>query len=192
MMDLRASLNNYHSQYKEELISKIKMLEFFNNYENQKNSIFCRKLQVGHFTASAFLFNNDKTKFLLMHHTKLDKWLQLGGHCDGDSNVLAVAIREAQEESGIADIQPISSQIFDIDVHFIPGNITEPFHYHYDVRFLLKTVNNDSFTINSEAKELKWFELIAEIPASMMIDGSVIRMIEKAVAFNRHLSVNSI
>lgn len=174
-MDLHVGLSNYHSKYKEEIASKAKMLEFLNSYENPFN----RQLAVGHFTASAFLLNSDKTKFLLMHHAKLGKWLQPGGHCDGNSNVLAVAIKEAQEESGIPDIQLVSTQIYDIDVHFIPANEREPGHYHYDVRFLLKTINNDSFTINSEAKELKWLEFVTEIPVEIALDNSVMRMIKK-------------
>ena len=57
---------------------------------------------------------------LLMHHTKLDKWFQLGGHCDGDPDVINVAIKEASEESGIKNIKPLSLEIFDIDIHLIP------------------------------------------------------------------------
>ncbi|WP_375359401.1 NUDIX hydrolase [Candidatus Tisiphia endosymbiont of Neophilaenus lineatus] len=115
-MNLRESIKNYVSNFQEEY--KERMLDFLDNCKNP----FSRETKEGHFTASGFLLNSDKTKFLLMHHRKLDKWLQPGGHCDGNNNILAVAIKEAQEESGILEIEPISRQIYDIDVHLIPSN----------------------------------------------------------------------
>lgn len=105
-MNLRSNLENYVSNFQEEIENKERMIKFLENCQNSKNSQnpFSRTTIEGHFTGSALLLNSDKSKFLLMHHKKLNKWLQLGGHCDGDSNVLAVAIKEAQEESGILDI----------------------------------------------------------------------------------------
>ena len=101
-------LHKYHPSSPKEEVYKEKMLELLDSSEE----CFLRASKVGHFTGSAFLLNKTKTHALLMHHRKLDRWLQLGGHCDGDSDVLNVAIKEAQEESGIQDIKPISSEIF--------------------------------------------------------------------------------
>lgn len=92
-MNLHSNLKNYVSKFQEEIESKKRMINFLENCQNPYN----RTTIEGHFTSSSLLLNSDKSKFLLMHHKKLNKWLQLGGHCDGDSNVLAVAIREAQE-----------------------------------------------------------------------------------------------
>lgn len=118
---------------------------------------FARTLTIGHITASAWLVSKDLQHVLLMHHAKLDMWCQLGGHCDGESDVLNAAIREAQEESGINAIVPVIDNIFDLDVHPIPATTKEPAHYHYDVRFLLR-VNSDEQPIqNSESKDLRWF-----------------------------------
>ncbi|HJD55491.1 MAG TPA: palindromic element RPE2 domain-containing protein [Rickettsia endosymbiont of Pyrocoelia pectoralis] len=138
-----------------------------------------KSIDYGHFTASAFLLNHDKTKFLLTHHKKLNKWLQLGGHCKSDNDILAEAIREAREESGINEIEIISDQIFDIDVHYIPERPNEPAHYHYDIRFLLKTVNNDNFIKNDESQELKWFSFAGYPWLDIELERSVTRMIEK-------------
>ncbi len=136
----------------EEILFKKEMLDFVKTNKN----CFNRSLEIGHVTASCWLLNTDKSKALLMHHKKLDRWLQLGGHCDGNPDTLAVAVKEAQEESGIFHIRPLSTDIFDIDIHLIPGNgLTKP-HYHYDVRFLLQTISNDSFTKNEESKALLW------------------------------------
>lgn len=113
-----------------------------------------------------------------MHHRKLDKWLQPGGHCDGNNDILTVAIKEAQEESGILEIEPISRQIYDIDIHLIPSNSIDQEHYHYDVRFLFKTVCNDHFVKNSESNELRWIEF-ASNHQELVLDNSVERMIKK-------------
>lgn len=112
-----------------------------------------------------------------MHHAKLDNWFQLGGHCDGDSDVLAVAIKEAREESGILNIVPVFDAIFDIDIHLIPENKREKAHYHYDVRFLLQVASDEQLIINSESKELRWItQDIKSLPANTK---SIVRMFNK-------------
>lgn len=130
------------------------MLNFIQKYPD----CFERSLEIGHVTASAWLLHKSGTTALLMHHAKLNHWYQLGGHCDGDHDVLAVAIKEAQEESGINHIVPVSPAIFDIDIHLIPANSREKEHYHYDVRFLLQVVSDEELMQNRESKELRWIE----------------------------------
>lgn len=165
-------LKNY-SPTLEEHVYKQRMIEFLEKHENA----FERSLSVGHFTASAWLVSNDGTQALLMHHAKLNLWVQLGGHCDGDSDVLAVAIKEAQEESGIHGIEPMSIEIFDIDIHTIPANSKEAEHEHFDVRFILQVVSDENFIKNSESKELRWIGLDpSEMPTQ---ERSVVRIFEK-------------
>jgi len=166
-------INNYSPTSSEEILFKKKMLQFIEANPN----CFERSLESGHITASAFLLNKDHSKALLMHHAKLDKWFQLGGHCDGDPNVLAVAIKEAQEESGILGISPIHETIFDIDIHLIPANKKEKEHYHYDIRFLLQVTSDEKIIQNEESKELRWIEKNRDtIPTK---DISVVRMFQK-------------
>ncbi len=100
----------------------------------------------------------------------------MGGHCDGDSDLLAVALKEASEESGITQIYPVSKEIFDIDIHLIPKNKKEQAHYHYDVRFLLQSSNNQTCISNQESKELRWIGKEEVLPTS---NPSVIRMFTK-------------
>ncbi len=179
-MNLRENIVNYKNRLVEEQKAAEKMLSFLDNCKEPFSRKTTEGITDGHFTASAFLLNTNKTKFLLMHHRKLGKWLQLGGHCDGNNNLLAVAIKEAKEESGILDIEPIFTEIYDIDIHWIPANVKEPGHYHYDVRFLLKTVYNDSFIKNHEAHELRWFAFNLRLASGKIIlEDSVIRMVEK-------------
>ena len=140
---------------------------------------FERLLAIGHITASAWLLNKDRSQALLMHHAKLNRWFQLGGHCDGNADVLAVAVKEAQEESGIMAIKPISPAIFDIDVHLIPANPLEQKHYHYDIRFLLGIMSNETVVQNGESKELRWIgKDKKELPTDEI---SVTRMFNKWV-----------
>ena len=149
---LLQSLKSYNpSDYKEQKYKK-EIISFVEKHSD----CFERTLLIGHITASAWLLNKDETKALMLHHTKLDRWFQLGGHCDGDSDTLAVSIKEAQEESGINSIEALSKEIFDIDVHLIPARPNEPEHYHYDIRYLLKVTSDEKVIQNRESKALRW------------------------------------
>ena len=174
--NLLQALNNYKPSPEEQLF-KNNMIDFIEQYEN----CFERTLAIGHITASAWIINKENTKALLMHHAKLDKWFQLGGHCDGNPNVLEVAIKEAQEESGIQNIMPVNTEIFDIDIHLIPANAKEQAHYHYDVRFLLRVMSDEKIVQNNESKELRW---IGKNPKELPTQGiSVVRMFNKWLTY---------
>lgn len=97
---------------------------------------FHRETLAGHITGSAIVINPHHTHILLLHHRQLGRWLQPGGHCDGNPDPLAVAIKEVQEETGLMTT-PTTEQIFDIDVHLIPAKAKVPAHWHYDIRYLL-------------------------------------------------------
>ncbi len=166
-------LSSYALHFPEEEILKQEMISFIKKNEH----CFERSLEAGHITASSWILNYDRSKALLMHHKKLDKWLQLGGHCDGDHNTLKVALKEAQEESGIADIMPIRNNIFDIDIHFIPANAQEKGHYHYDIRYLLQITKDQLAPGNDESNALRWITKdVMELPTS---DPSMLRMFNK-------------
>lgn len=167
-------LHNYIPTSSEEMFHK-DMIDFIHKNED----CFERMLTVGHITASAWILNKNHDKALLLHHAKLDRWFQLGGHCDGDSDTVAVAIKEAQEESGIISIEALIPEIFDIDIHFIPDNPKEKGHYHYDVRYLLHVTSDEDVQMNRESKALKWIGKNAkELPTDTP---SVVRMHSKWV-----------
>ena len=163
-------LERYDPLYKEELFVKEKMLDLLRNCDD----CFLRSCKVGHFTSSAFLLNKNMTHICLMHHRKFDKWMQLGGHCDGDTDVLNVAIKEAREESGIKHIRPVSRDIFDIDMHLTPANNKDEAHYHFDIRFLLHAYEDNIFIKNHESKEIRWIE-----NSDIEISQNVLRMFKK-------------
>jgi 8-oxo-dGTP pyrophosphatase MutT (NUDIX family) len=139
-----------YNESKEESEYKNQMLKFLND----KNP-FGRDNLEGHFTGSSWIVTEDNTRALITHHKKLGLKLQLGGHCDGDSDILRVALREAFEESGIPDIK-FCRQIFDIDIHIIPCKNEVPEHYHYDIRFLFTVDNNADFIVSPESTKLEW------------------------------------
>lgn len=119
----------------------------------------------GHLTASAWIVDAARRRTLLTHHRKLDRWLQLGGHVDGDPDLAASALREAREESGLTQLVLVSAEIFDLDRHRIPARGAEPEHWHYDVRFLIEADPDEPFVVTGESKDLAWVELarVAEL-----------------------------
>lgn len=137
---------------------------------------FERSHAAGHITGSAWLLNPTGDKALLTLHRKLDKWLQPGGHADGDPDTLRVALREATEESGIEGITPVSPAIYDVDVHLIPAHPTGgPAHLHYDVRYLLRAPH-ERFVISHESKALAWFSARELGELCPPTDDSVLRL----------------
>jgi 8-oxo-dGTP pyrophosphatase MutT (NUDIX family) len=88
----------------------------------------------GHVTGSAWIVNHDGSKVVLLHHAKLGIWVQPGGHCDGETDVAQVALREAREETGL-EVSLLDEAIFDVDVHRIPEYWNTPEHFHFDIRF---------------------------------------------------------
>jgi len=131
----------------------------------------------GHFTGSAWVVDAGRRRTLLTHHRKLDKWLQLGGHADGEADLAAVAGREAREESGLAEVKIVTGEIFDLDRHLIPARKGEPEHWHYDVRFLIEADPAQPLVVTSESKDLAWVEL-AEV-ARLNPEESMLRMVRR-------------
>jgi 8-oxo-dGTP pyrophosphatase MutT (NUDIX family) len=134
-----------------------------------------RELLVGHLTASALVVDARGERALLTHHRKLGRWLQLGGHCDGDANLAGAALREAVEESGIAGLS-IDPVPIDLDVHTIPARPGEPRHSHLDTRFVVFAPAGAGETKSDESHALGWFGP-AEID-SLDVDESVRRLFE--------------
>ena len=151
-------LGRYLERHEEERACVTKILDLVAAHPN----CFERSCLPGHITASAWVVSSDHHQFLLTHHRKLGRWLQLGGHADGDSDVLAVALREAREESGMERLAAISPDpacpILDVDVHRIPAFGNEPVHDHHDVRFLLVAAAEQPLQISDESHDLRWFE----------------------------------
>lgn len=166
-------LKNHHPADQQEIL----FTEQITSFVNENSDCFERTLFIGHVTGSAWIVDKSQQFTLLTHHRKLDKWFQTGGHCDSDSDVLNVALKEAQEETGLSDIKIISPEIFDIDIHEIPERKGIPAHLHYDVRFLFEADKNETLNISSESIDLAW---VALSEVSKLNDSeSIMRMIRK-------------
>ena len=138
---------------------------------------FTRERSAGHYTASAWLVDAAGERLLMTHHRKLDRWLQLGGHADGDRDLAAVALREAEEESGLVDLV-VLPEIFDLDRHWIPVRGDVPGHWHYDVRYVVRATGSEDFAVSDESHALAWRE-IAGLLEDPSIDPSIARMARK-------------
>jgi 8-oxo-dGTP pyrophosphatase MutT (NUDIX family) len=138
-----------------------------------------RGVSEGHVTASAMVINNQRTHALLLHHAKLNLWLQPGGHIDdADTNPAYGALREAQEESGLLQLALASEKLFDVDVHAIPARGAEAAHLHYDVRYLV-IANAMDIALSDESLAFQWKPLNELLNGN--IDESIARMARKVL-----------
>jgi 8-oxo-dGTP pyrophosphatase MutT (NUDIX family) len=128
----------------------------------------------GHFTGSAFLVSQDAQRTLLLRHAKLGRWLQPGGHADGEFDLARVALREAEEETGLAGLV-VQSDIFDLDRHLIPARGTEPQHWHWDVRYVVRATHDETAEISCESEDAEWRD-IALLAQDHAMDASLRRM----------------
>jgi len=138
----------------------------------------------GHITGGAWITSPDGAQCVLLHHAKLDRWLQPGGHSDGDPHPERVAQREAEEETGLASLQRFDPggalQVFDVDVHAIPARGDEPAHEHHDIRFLFTADPNEPPVCSDESHDLRW--LAVDALTDFTTEESVLRLARKARA----------
>ena len=171
-----AAFDDYAAGHPEERACAALFCSFVTAHANAAE----RHLAIGHLTGAAWLVSADGTRVLLTHHKKLNRWLQLGGHADGDVDLARVALREAEEESGLRDlvIEPV---IFDLDRHQIPARGKEMAHWHYDVRYIVRATGSEAFSVSDESHALAWRE-IAAIARDSTVDVSLRRMAQKYLA----------
>jgi 8-oxo-dGTP pyrophosphatase MutT (NUDIX family) len=159
---LLAALDAYGQRHGRERDTVARFAAFIAAHER----CFERALQApGHVTGSAWIVAPEGDAVLLTHHRKLDLWVQLGGHADGDPDPLAVALREGLEESGLPTLEAIDPYTdatptvpFDVDIHEIPERKGEPAHFHYDVRFAFRAPHRD-VVVSDESHDLAWVPL---------------------------------
>ncbi len=167
--DLRAALARWADHDREEAAVAARFSDLV-----AQPRCYWRDCFPAHFTASAWLVSGDGARVLLMHHRKLDRWLQPGGHADGDTDLPRVAWREAKEETGLNDLVG-HDELFDLDAHEIPPRGHEPVHWHFDVRFVVTAKDSEIFAANHESRAMAWRD-IAEVAADADIDTSIRRM----------------
>src|SRR5690606_33049579 len=170
---LKILLENYRTPFEEEQAFLSDFIHLTDDH-----LAFSRERKEGHFTASSWIVNKRRTHALLTLHKKLNRWLQLGGHADGNENLLKVALDEAREESGLSSLRIVDQFIFDIDKHSIPANPKEDRHFHYDVRYLIEAEIDEPLTLSAESKDLAWVSF-ESVPDIVNFTPSILRMLEK-------------
>ena len=174
----REWIENYSPEEKSQQEQRQQILEACDS----RPDVLLRSCFPGHLTASALVIDHSCEKVMLHHHAKLDRWLQFGGHCDGDGNLAHAAWRECVEESGIEDLW-IYPRVIDVDIHGIPALGGEPAHDHLDIRFLVMTDPDNTPIISEESKDVRWFSF--EELENVDTDHSVLRLAELAKLRNR-------
>jgi len=161
----------------EERAAKRAMLD----YARTDGDVFSRDVyEPGHFTASGFVLSPGGESLLLVHHRRLNRWLQPGGHVDPTGErVIEASMREIEEETGIGELTHVGRGIFDIDVHEVPAYGKEPAHAHFDVRFLFRAADTDVVAAD-EVHDAAWVRLDAV--AARTADRSVLRAVDKLTA----------
>lgn len=157
LTNLKADLEAYAVRYKEERATAENFIALI-----QAQSEAClNRTAPAHLTASAWIENQTGECFLLTKHKKAKLWLQLGGHVEGNPDILAEALREAREESGLKRLAVVEAGIFDLGIYAIPYG-PQP-HWHYDVVYWFRSLEPDeAIRISDESDALEWFESLPE------------------------------
>ncbi|MGB0133229.1 NUDIX hydrolase [Dokdonella sp.] len=166
---LRRKFEDYLGRHPDHMSTAVIFTEFLDQQD-----CFHRSNRGGHFTGSAWLVSADGLRVLLTHHRKLNRWLQLGGHADGEPDSSLVALQEAREESGLPGLI-VEPEIFDLDRHWIPEHGGVPGHWHLDIRHVVRTTRSEEFVVSDESHALAWRD-ISEIAVDPDADESLRRM----------------
>ena len=141
------------------------------DFLEKNGDAFLRSNLLAHMTASSWIVNPERTKTLMVYHNLYDSWSWTGGHADGETDLLSVALREAREETGIAHVRPLSPEIFSLEVLTVDGHEKRgeyvPSHLHMNVTYLLEAEESDALHIcREENSGVAWFTLEEALKAS--------------------------
>ena len=166
-MKIVEEIIKYRPCNEQEQRDKAVILAFLENNEDA----FLRSNLLAHMTASSWIVNPERTKTLMVYHNIYDSWSWTGGHADGETDLLSVALREAREETGIAHVRPVSPEIFSLEVLTVDGHEKRgayvPSHLHMNVTYLLEAEESDTLHICKEENSgVAWFTLEEALKAS--------------------------
>lgn len=151
------SIKNYLPSNEQEENDKKIILDSINTF----NNILTRDNELIHMTSSAFIVNKNRDKTLMVHHNIYNSWCWTGGHADGDEDLLQVALKEAEEETGIKNIFPISNNIFALDIIPVFGHIKNGLyvssHLHISATYLMEADDTEQLTVKADENSgVKW------------------------------------
>ena len=162
--NLKENLEKFIPYNEQEEVERKIMLKYFDD-------VLTRKNKYGHFTSSAFVLNKERTKILMIYHKIYNSWAWTGGHSDGDSDLLYVAMKEAKEETGIKNVKPISEDIYSLELITVNGHEKRGkyvgSHVHLNVTYLLEADENEDIRIKEDENSgVKWFPIDKVLEAS--------------------------
>ena len=157
---LKEKIEKYIPYNEQEENDKKVMIKYISDFDN----ILTRQNEYGHFTSSAFVINKKRTKILMIFHKIYNSWAWTGGHSDGDSNLLNVAIKEAKEETGIKNVVPILPDIYSLEIITVDGHEKRgkyiSSHVHLNITYLLEADENEEIHIKEDENSgVKWFSV---------------------------------
>lgn len=166
-MGIREEIEKYCPSCEQEQRDKDVILDFMAKNEDA----FLRTNLIAHMTASAWVVNKERDKVLMVYHNIYDSWSWTGGHADGEEDLLAVALRECREETGIKNVCPVSDQIFSLEVLTVDGHVKRgeyvPSHLHMNVTYLLEADDTQPLSVcEDENSDVRWFTLDGALNAS--------------------------
>ena len=156
--NLIRQIENYPPFSEQEEKDKALILGWISNNENA----FSRENTVAHITSSAWVVNKDRSKVLMVYHNIYNSWSWLGGHADGETDLLAVALREVKEEAGISHVSPVSEEIFSLESLTVDGHVKKgkyvSSHLHLNVTYLLEADSEEAVSIKADENSgVAWF-----------------------------------
>lgn len=166
-MGIREDIERYRPFNEQEERDKAVILKFLDSNADA----FLRSNLIAHMTASAWVVNPERTKTLLVYHRIFDSWSWTGGHADGEEDLLAVAIREVKEETGLENVRPVTEDIYSLEVLTVDGHEKHgsyvPSHLHMNVSYLLEAEDDQPLRIcEDENSGVAWFTLEDALRAS--------------------------
>ena len=182
MNKLRREIEEYKPYNEQEEQDKKVILKYIDTFDD----VLTRNNEFGHFTASSWVLNKDRTKVLMIYHNIYKSWAWTGGHSDGDSNLLNVAIREVKEETGVKNVKPISDNIFSLEIMCVNGHIKKgkyvSSHVHLNVTYLLEAGENEELKIKEDENSgVKWVDIdkVIDLVNEEWMKGIYKKLIEK-------------
>ena len=154
------AIKNYIPYNDQEAKDKDLIIECINKFDN----ILTRENIIAHITSSGYIVNKERSKVLMIYHNIYKSWAWTGGHADGDSDLLHVAIKEAKEETGLKNVTPVMTNILGLDVLNVNGHIKKgkyvSSHLHLSVAYLLEANEEDKLIVNEEETSgVKWLPI---------------------------------
>ena len=185
--ELITDIKKYQPYNEQEVVDKQIILAWIKNNDNA----FLRENTVAHMTASAWVVNKDRSKVLMVYHNIYNSWSWLGGHADGETDLLAVALREVKEEAGISNVTPVSEDIFSLESLTVDGHRKNgkyvSSHLHFNITYLLEADSEEAVSIKADENSgVAWFtpeEALKKSTEPWFVEHVYTKLIEKAVHF---------